>query len=385
MKNPTNMSKDEFISYLAKHGIGETKQSGSEVSFPCPFGVCDDDHCGNEEFHCGFNCNNCTYHCFKCGANGNFITLLKHFGDYEEYSAKQKTVQVSTGNSGKSLLGTMVRKIHKNTHESESVRNYFNGRGINNDSIDKFVLGVGQFDKYRGFMIPIFDRDGNIAYVKIRRTPADESAETIAKTMGQKAPIPKYVVYPAGAKVLLVGEDQLAKSTSSDALICEGELDRIIAIQEDVKIPVVCGGGGAQTFKNEWIDSLKNMRNIYLCMDVDEVGRNSAEKLARRLSERIPTASIYLISLPFEDNSHADLTDYFVEKRGTANELFSKYAKFYCGTKPIDASQFKELTIDDIANVLNSTIKHEPRGKQILPTARRERLWQNYPNSILLQ
>ena len=63
--NPTNMSADEFISYLGRHGIGDYKQRGDEISFPCPFGGCDDDHRGSEEYHCGFNCKACTYHCFK--------------------------------------------------------------------------------------------------------------------------------------------------------------------------------------------------------------------------------------------------------------------------------------------------------------------------------
>ena len=93
--NPSNMREDEFISYLARHGINETKRRGDEVSFPCPFGGCDDDHRGGEELHCGFDLGSCTYNCFKCGAKGNFITLLKHFGDYEEYDTEQKLKQSS--------------------------------------------------------------------------------------------------------------------------------------------------------------------------------------------------------------------------------------------------------------------------------------------------
>ena len=59
--NPSNMQAEDFISYLAKHGISDYKQRGKEVSFPCPFHGCDDDHRSNEEFHCGFNLDTCTY------------------------------------------------------------------------------------------------------------------------------------------------------------------------------------------------------------------------------------------------------------------------------------------------------------------------------------
>lgn len=363
--NPTNMNREEFISYLAKHGVGEIKHRGDEISFPCPFGGCDDDHRGNEEFHCGFNLSNCTYNCFKCGAKGNFITLLKHFGDYEEYDAEQKTKLAPTKTRSKPSLESVVQGIHKKTRESKEVRDYFNGRGINNTSIDKYMLGAGTLGGRHGFVIPIFNRDGEVAYVKMRRAPEDESAESIAKAMGQKSPIPKYTVYPAGAELLLVGENELTNSTSSDVLICEGELDRIIAIQEGVKMPVVCGGGGAQTFKNEWIDALKNMRNIYICLDRDKAGEDGFDNLASKIAERVLTASIYKITLPFDDGKHKDLTDYFVGKYGTADELFTKHSEFYGGAKPIDASQFEELTVKDIASILDTTIKFDYVSKVI--------------------
>ena len=168
VSNPTNMAQDDFISYLAKHGIGETKQRSDEVSFPCPFSGCDDDHRGGEEFHCGFNLSSCTYHCFKCGADGNYITLRKHFGDYEEFDAEQKAKLASTKVRGKPSLESVVQGIHKKTRDSREVREYFNGRGINNDSINRFMLGVGTLGGHHGFVIPIFDRDGKIAYTKIR-------------------------------------------------------------------------------------------------------------------------------------------------------------------------------------------------------------------------
>ena len=359
------MDKQEFISYLEKHGISEYKERGDEISFPCPFGGCDDDRRRSEEFHCGFNCTDCVYHCLKCGANGNFVTLLRHFEDYEEYTAEQKGKQFPAKTTRKMSLEKIVQNAHKKTHDSQTVRDYFNGRGINNDSIDKFMLGIGNFGGHDRLMIPIFDRDSKVAYVKLRRMPSDDTAEIVAKTLGQKNQIPKYIVYPTGAKLLLVGEDQLANSSSIDVLICEGELDRIISIQEGVKMPVVTSGGGAQTFKDEWIDSLKNMRNIYLCMDKDKAGESGMNSLAQKLADRIPTASIYKISLPFDDNSHADLTDYFLEKRGTAKELFSKYAEFYCGVKPIDVSHFKEMTVEDIGRVLDSTIKYDFVSKTV--------------------
>lgn len=255
----------------------------------------------------------------------------------------QKPTKMKSGVS----LETLVRKAHRDARESKDVRDYFNGRGVNNDSIDRFMLGLAKFDEHYRFSIPVFDRNGKVAYIKLLRTPADDKSEIAAEKLGGE-PISKYMIYPIDADPLLVGEDLLIKSTSSDVLICDDELDRIIAIQEGVKMPVVTGGGAE--LRNEWIDSLKNMRNIYLCINDSKI----TEELAQRLAEQIPAASIYKVSLPC-----ASLTDYFANKLGTADELLSKYSELCGGAKPLSASQFEEMTIEDIADVLDLTIKHD--------------------------
>lgn len=357
--NPSYMSEDEFVLYLAQHGITDTERKTNgkgevEIYFNCPFNGCDDDRRQHgEEGHCSFNLNNCVYNCFKCGATGNFVDLQKHFGDY-------KTNQKPTGRMRELSLETLVRKAHEN--EREYVKEYFNARGINDASIEKYQLGLWEFYGHKMFVIPVRDRFGNTAYLKLRRTPDEEQ---IANAMDKNESAQKYMVYPAGVNTLLVGEDELVKSSSSDVLICEGELDRIVAVQNKVKMPVVSGGGGARTFKDEWIDSLHNMRNIYIGMDCDKTGRDGANMLAQRIAERIPTASVYKITLPYPEESKADLTDYFVDGRGAADELFDKYAEYCAGAKPIDVSQFRELTIDDIADVLDLTIKNNRVNKVI--------------------
>ena len=263
-------------------------------------------------------------------------------------------------------LETMVQNIHKKSRKDERVRSYFSKRGINSKSIDRFQLGIEEFDGYDRFVIPVYDKTGKVAYLKLRITPENESASEIAETMGQETLIDKYEIYPADAERILVGEEELVKTDSSDVLICKGELDRIIAIQEGVNMSVVTGGGIVQGFKEEWIELLRGKRNIYLCLGENAVGKRGAKILAQRLAKQIPSASIYIISLPFKDNKCADLTDYFVEKRGTAKKLFTKYAKFCCGAEPIDPKKFREMTVDEVAKVLDLTIKHDYANKVIV-------------------
>ncbi len=366
--NPTNMPQYEFENYLTRHGITnferKTNSKGEiEIYFPCPFNGCDEDRRSSEEGHCSFNLNSCLYNCFKCGSKGNFITLQKHFGDYESLNNTRKIEMNNTNIKGyvPKKLDTIAQKAFE--RNPEYVQDYFNQRGINNASINKHKLGITNIVGREMFAIPIIDKTGNIVYFKLRKTPEDEK---LADAMNQERHTPKYLVYPAGANTILVGEYELNRSSSSSVLICEGELDRIIAIQEGVKMPVVSGGGGAQTFKDEWIDALRFMRNIYICMDVDDSGQKGANNLIERLAERIPTASIYNVKLPYDANSKADLTNYFTDKKGTADELFTKYAEYRAGTKPLSELEFKELSVNDVIDILDSTIKNNRANKAIV-------------------
>ena len=260
-----------------------------------------------------------------------------------------------------------ISKMMRDKEIVNRVEKYFTSRGINEQSIRRFTLGYYDDGKHHGFMIPIQDKDGRFAYMKLRRTPEDENAQPVAEALGRNGEKPpeKYRVYPAGSKLLLVGEDELLTSRSNKVLIVEGELDRIKAIQDGVKIPVVTGGS-AQVFKNEWIDSLKNMRHIWICFDNDEPGIKGAKNLAERIIKRIPTASVYIITLPFGKDTGADLSDYFNQNKGTADELFTKYTEWYGGARPIDPDRFKEMTVSDVAKILDLTIKDNFANKVII-------------------
>ena len=270
-------------------------------------------------------------------------------------------------NNRKSLsLEKMAQKIYEESRENEKVQNYFNERGINRESIDRFQLGISEFDGCDRFVIPVRDITGCVAYLKLRITPDDESAEEIAKAMGKRTSIGKSVIYPTDAKRVLIGEDDLTRSTSSDVLICRDELERIVAMQEGIQMPVVSGDDLVQTFRNEWIDELKKARNIYLCLGEDAVSKRGTEVLAKRLAEQIPTASIFVISLPSDDGTYMSLASYLTKNRGGAEKLFGEYAEFYGGKKPIDASKFKELSVEDVSRVLDLTIKDNFENKVII-------------------
>ena len=92
----------------------------------------------------------------------------------------------------------------------DRIRTYLNARGIPNPMIDMYVLG------WTGsrISIPIPNREGEIAFFKLRKDPNDLSDS------------PKMFTWPAGAHAELYGwERVLAKPER--IVICEGEFDRL--------------------------------------------------------------------------------------------------------------------------------------------------------------
>ena len=371
LSNPKNMSVEDFVTYLAKHNITkyEIKKNyygETEVNFHCPFQDCDEDRRRNEELHCSFNLCKCVYHCFKCNASGNYITFRKFMGDYDEWVEEQKEKELTMAEENNEE-DKRAEKLKQKTKKRQNLndiaikcnrelpdewREYYYGRGLNDESINRHLLGYGEFKGKKWLTIPISNKDDKVVYIQLRRLPSDDDSG------------PKYNIYPAGSSIIMCGEEQFINNKSSDVLICEGQFDRLITIQNGAKMPVVTAGG-AHIFKDEWFTTLKNARNIYVCMDVDTVGESAAKSLIDRLEKRIPNASIYKIDLPYPANSKADLTDYFVDKKGTIDDLFSTYAHYCGGAKPINPSEFVEMGVDDVADVLDLTIKHDHENKVI--------------------
>ena len=171
-----NMDAVNFKNYLASRGILEYRERGDEISFPCPFNGCDDDHRHNEEFHCSFNVDK------QCGTKGNLYELKKYFGD-SPTPTKKKTPRES--------LAKRAERCHKSL--PPELREYLHNRGINDESIDKHQLGCGEFYGQKWLTIPIFDKNHTIAYLKLRCLPGQEQPDK-----------PKYIVYPKGKKLTLV-------------------------------------------------------------------------------------------------------------------------------------------------------------------------------------
>ena len=169
-------------------------------------------------------------------------------------------------------------------------------RGISREVIDRYLLG---WNGWR-ITIPIFDREGQFAFFKLAKGPADRTES------------PKMLATPGAHAELYGWERVLAKP--EQIVICEGEFDRLVL--ESRGFAAVTSTGGAGTFREEWAAAFHDIPQVYVCFDNDEAGQTGAERAA----QLIPHARLVL--LPAEVGYGGDVTDFFV-RLGKSREEFS--------------------------------------------------------------
>lgn len=186
-------------------------------------------------------------------------------------------------NQNRSLMD-LARKFHLDL--PERVREYLNSRGIPDEMIDLNLIG---WNGWR-ITIPIFKRDGELAFFKQARDPED------------KTDSPKMIAWPKG-HLELYGWENL-KGNPSQIIICEGEFDRLVL--ETNGFEAVTSTAGARSFRKEWATEFESIPEVYVCFDNDEPGRKGALRVGRMIQHA------KIIELPTDVGEGGDVTDFFV-------------------------------------------------------------------------
>jgi 5S rRNA maturation endonuclease (ribonuclease M5) len=342
------MNNISIKDYLVIKGI-EFIVSGNELIAKCFFSNCDSDSRPNER-HLYFNSETSQYECKKCGAKGNIITLQKYFSDpvmndFFSDEPKQKR-------SKKIISPEEVEKYHKAI--PENILHYLYRRGLSPEIVEKYKLGYGVFYGKSWIVIPIKDVDGNYCYFKLRQDP-DEG--------DRKMTWPKDV-----ATAQIYDWDTLFTATEKDKiLICEGELDTLT--MKSSGLTAITNTHGANTAKDEWMQYFRPELNYYIAYDNDEAGRVGAKKMADKLFKN-GCKNIFIVD--FRKNEYCngekyDLTDFYQEALyynfADWKDLFTELATPY--PEKIETSQFKEISTEEVCEILNSTIKKDDENKMI--------------------
>ena len=112
--------------------------------------------------------------------------------------------------------------------------------------------------------------------------------------------------------------------------------------------------GGAMAFHENWIDeNLLKTKNIYVAYDRDEAGEKGSAKVLKLLKDA-GHKNLFKVVLPETVGDKGDVNDYLAKHKLPVEDLFNKYAEIY--PKQIDTSQFNEMDIDELNDILGLTI-----------------------------
>lgn len=315
------------------------REHGDELITHCLFNDCDTDSRGNEA-HLYINAITGQYFCHKCGEKGGIKSLQETLGVVDDH-IPQKPIEA------RSDVAKQAKKCHKQL--PLNIREWLKAeRLLIEEDIDDYELGYGEFYGKSWVTIPVRDENGNVLFMKLRHDPFLQSDG------------PKYM--SSGGEAALFNIDAL-KDKPDQLVICEGEFDCLVL--RAYGIPAITSTAGARTFKDEWIEQLSFVRHLYICFDNDEAGKQGADELITKLGDNLPNTSVLQIVLPSELGEHGDITDYFKLENADPSDLFDKYATLRSGPKPIDVSDFEEITTDELASVLDITIKHDNENKLV--------------------
>ncbi|HAG5257491.1 TPA: AAA family ATPase [Salmonella enterica] len=185
---------------------------------------------------------------------------------------------------------TFSRPTKKGVKKANHCYEYLASRGITRETIDKFRVSDAV----------VWYHDGNrevpaIAYPYIRNGELLQ-----VKRIGIERPDgKKLIMAEADCEPCLFGWQALDKNTRL-VVLCEGEIDCMSYAQMGFPALSVPFGGGKGA-KQQWIEyeyhNLDRFDEIWLSMDNDDVGREAAKEIARRLGDH----RCRLVELPHKD------------------------------------------------------------------------------------
>jgi 5S rRNA maturation endonuclease (ribonuclease M5) len=293
------MNLQTIREYFTRKGI-EFRESNGELITKCVFNRCDEDSKSNEaHLYCDEKTGQ--YDCKKCGEKGNLVTFAKFLGDklsdfkIKQLQPRKKLIVTKPSTRQSSIVNEdQIQKLHE-VLPAEILKYLIEERLLALEIIKKAKIGYGEFYGESKIVIPI--PNGNNGYfLKLRKLPQDKSPGT------------RYIMHPKGAKHVLYGTEQILLDKPDQVVIVEGELDCLLL--ESLGVYAVTGTGGANTFKESWLEPLKSMRRVYVCCDNDDAGKKGADRIIKLLKKHLPSAEIYKITIPKIDGAK-DVTDFF--------------------------------------------------------------------------
>ncbi len=245
--------------------LTESTPSG-EISAICPF---HDDR--NPSF--SFNSVTGLWYCFSCNEGGNAYQFLIKMG--EEPDVAEHLVKEAESPVSQEVVSTWVDALYKST----AALAFLSARGLKNRELwSELQLG---FDGER-VTIPIYSQEGqllNVRRVLIARSSQTKPASKVINLSG----------YGSNSYVWPVSVLEKAERV----YICEGEIDCLTALEQG--LAAITGTHGSGEWRDLWSVLLEG-KEVVICYDGDEAGRNGAIKVATSVAQY--ASKVFIVEIP---------------------------------------------------------------------------------------
>ena len=313
--DPASTLKEFNIEYV------DTGPDKDWLTVICPF---HNDGADLKFAHGGINKATGAYSCFSCGHPADIFKYIS-----VKMSVPEATVHAfndnifGTRNTGGGVEPALIAMCHKNLVESPTMlETILNKHGITIETIRKYELGL--YPHTGRVTIPIKDEKGHYGDFRQYKygTLADGEPKIISRSKS------KTQLYIAGNI-----EDETIYLT-------EGEFKALLLNQNGVT--AVSSTHGATSWKDEFNIHFRG-KHIVIIYDIDKAGRTNAERRCIGLYRHAKSIKNVLLT-EVEDIKGGDVTDFFVKKRLTMEDLLKKveqtpvYVPHRAPVQPIDDS-----------------------------------------------
>lgn len=307
---------------------------GLEIKGSCPFV---EKHLGGKDAVPSFTANigSGTYFCNSCGSKGNVHTFIRETKKLSRQDAwyylgdALGLPRPITTDNRPDIDPGLPAIWHKELMESKApVRKYLDTvRGISEATLKAFCIG---FDGER-VTIPIYNEFNELVNIRRYKWNSYEGSTKMINYEDEQG--------NTYGEARLYGIENLVDNDCDTIMLCEGEWDRLIAEQNEIK--AVTATAGAGNFNTAFFDYFRNKKHVYICYDNDEAGRMATAFFL----EHAPKGPIYYtVNWPADLPPKTDISDAFV-KYGYNKASFLGLFKPYV---------FKEVPMVDLLHATNA-------------------------------
>ena len=235
------------------------------------------------------------------------------------------------------LMNNVIKKYQNQLVNNKEKMQYWYKRGVNQSTL--IAMNIGWHEVRKCYVFPYFDLDGNCYFYN----SVDENK--------------KYRWFPQGLdeaiRIFNIQDIKIASRETKTLHICEGEKDLLIIKMLGylaVAVP------GANSFKKEYVEYFRGVKDIVICFDHDKSGEEGGAKVAHMLG-----SNARLMKWPQAYLDKFDINDLYLGDKEEFNRIFQLLVKDAESiTQPVLSPSFNKLV--DLWTVCANHSKNEIIG-----------------------